>query len=103
MTTNKTCHVYVRVSTEDQAKGFSPKSQKSACIDYAKSQGYKVLNVFIEDGKSARTTQRPEFQKMLNDIKSKPVDAVVFYKVDRFARNVIDFANIRKEFKKHGN
>lgn len=98
----KACYVYIRVSTDDQVKGFSPENQKRACLDYAKSQGYQVMEIFEEDGKSARTTRRPEFQRMLKEVEERPVDAVVFYKVDRFARNVGDFANIRKEFKKYG-
>lgn|SRR3989344_8992821 len=100
----KTCYIYLRVSTEEQAtEGFSIDNQKRACTDYAKNNGYHVKNVYTEDGKSARTTDRAAFQEMFAAIKKDPVDAIVVYKIDRLARNVADFANIRKELRSYGN
>jgi len=99
----KDCYIYIRVSTDDQAtEGFSLDNQKRACLDYAKMNGYHVKRVFTDDGKSARTTDRPAFQELLKNVKETPVEAVVVYKIDRFARNVGDFSNIRKGFKKMG-
>lgn len=98
-----TCYIYCRVSTEEQANGgFSLDNQKRACMDFADSNRYIVKGIFIDEGKSARTTDRPEFQRMMGSIKQSPVDAVICYKIDRLARNVSDFGNIRKEFLKHG-
>lgn len=100
----KTCYIYLRVSTEEQAKeGFSIDNQKRACMDYAKMNGYEIKKIFTDDGKSARTTERPAFQEMFTLMKEKPVDALIFYKLDRLFRNVGDFANIRKELKTYGN
>lgn len=94
------CYLYIRVSTEEQAKeGFSIDNQKRACVDYAKMHDYQIKRVFVDDGKSARTMDRPAFQELLQAVKEIPADAVIIYKIDRFARNVGDFANIRKQFK----
>lgn len=99
----KTCYIYIRVSTDEQAKeGFSIDNQKRACVDYARNGGYQILKIFIEDGKSARTTDRPAFKELFNRIKEEPVDAIVFYKLDRMFRNVGDFSNVRKELKNYG-
>lgn len=99
----KICYVYIRVSTDEQAKeGFSIDNQKRACVEYAQMYGYHIKRIFVDDGKSARTTDRPAFQELLQAIKEYTVDAVIIYKIDRFARNVGDFANIRKEFKNLG-
>lgn len=99
----KTCYVYLRVSTDEQAsEGFSIDNQRRACLDYAQMYGYQTKKVFEDGGKSGRTTDRPAFQEMLTEIKEKPVEAVIIFKIDRFARNVGDFSNIRKEFKKMG-
>ena len=104
MDNTKSCYIYCRVSTEEQAReGFSLDNQKRACMDYAKTHGYLVKNVFVDEGKSARTVDRPEYQKLLLNIKNSPVSAIIFYKIDRIFRNVADFANTRKEFKKYGN
>lgn len=99
----KTCYVYCRVSTEEQAReGFSLDNQKRACTDYAKANGYLVKDVFVDEGKSARTVDRADYQRLLKSVKKTPVDAIIFYKIDRIFRNVADFANTRKEFKKYG-
>ncbi len=99
----KNCYIYLRVSTEEQAtEGFSIDNQKKACIDYAQMCGYHIKGVFKDEGKSGRTTDRPAFQELLEVIKEHPVEAVIIYKIDRFARNVGDFSNLRKEFKNIG-
>ncbi len=99
----KTCYVYLRVSTDEQAQqGFSIDNQKRACVEYAQMNSYHVKRIFIDDGKSGRTTDRPAFQELLNIIKEQSVDAVIIYKIDRFARNVGDFSTIRKQFKSMG-
>jgi site-specific DNA recombinase len=100
----KTCYIYLRVSTEEQAsEGFSIENQKRSCVDYAKNHGFNIKKIYTEDGKSARTTDRPVFQEMLSFAKEKPVDAIIFYKIDRLFRNVADFSTIRKELKSYGN
>ena len=99
----KSCYIYIRVSTEEQAKeGFSVDNQKRACLEYAKNNEYLVEDVFTDDGKSARTTERPAFQQLLGLVEKGHVEAVIIYKIDRFARNVGDFSSIRKHFKDLG-
>lgn len=63
---------------------------------------YHVKRVFEDGGRSGRTTDRPAFQELLAFLRESPVDAVIIYKIDRFARNVGDFSNIRKQFKQLG-
>ena len=95
----KNCFVYIRVSTDEQAtEGYSLDNQKRACREYAVNKGYHVKGYFVDDGKSGRTANRPEFQEMLGKLKEKEAECLVIYKIDRFARNVTDFSRIRKEF-----
>ncbi len=99
----KNCYIYLRVSTDEQAnEGFSIDNQKRACMDYAHMNGYHPKKVFEDGGRSGRTTDRPAFQDLLNSVKTTPVDAVIIYKIDRFARNVSDFSTVRKQFKEMG-
>ncbi|MBI2600474.1 recombinase family protein [Candidatus Daviesbacteria bacterium] len=99
----KNCYVYLRVSTDEQAnEGFSLDNQKRSCLDYAQMCGYHVKKVFEDGGRSGKTTDRPAFQELLALIQENSVDAVIIYKIDRFARNVGDFSNIRKQFKQLG-
>lgn len=94
---------YIRVSTTGQAEeGFSLDHQKSAIKDYCHNKGIKLLHVFVDEGRSGRTVNRPDFQEMLKKVKSKSPDCIVIYKIDRFARNIADFARIKKELKESG-
>lgn len=100
----KTCYIYIRVSTDEQAtEGFSIENQKRACKEYAINNGYHIKRIFVEDGKSARTTDRAAFQEMFSTLREEQADAIIVYKIDRLARNVADFANIRKELRNYGN
>ncbi len=99
----KRAYGYIRVSTVGQAEqGFSLDHQKQAIKDYCKVRNIQLLDVFVDEGKSGRTTNRPEFQQMLTNIKKGLADCVVIYKIDRFARNITDFSRLHKEFKKEG-
>ena len=94
---------YIRVSTVGQAEeGFSLDHQKEAIKDYCRTREMQLLQVFVDEGKSGRTVNRPEFQQMLKAIKEKGIDSVLIYKIDRFARNVTDFSRIWNEFKEKG-
>jgi len=99
----KNCYVYCRVSTVGQAEeGYGLDHQINSCKEYAHNHEYHIRKSFVDDGRSGRTTDRPEFQKMLKEIKEKGIDSVLIYKIDRFARNVTDFSRIWNEFKASG-
>ena len=94
----ETAYGYLRVSTTNQAEtGYSLDNQELAIKNYCKIQGFKLLRIFREDGRSGRTTNRPELQEMLRLINERKANNVVVYKFDRFARNLADFGRIRKE------
>jgi site-specific DNA recombinase len=96
--------IYVRVSTTAQAdEGNSLTTQERVCREYAARKEYKVLQVFVDAGESAKTANRTEFQKMLKlcAIKKNGINAVIVYKVDRFARSVEDHATVRALLKRY--
>ena len=57
--------IYVRVSTKDQVENFSLATQEKACGDYCAKFGMKVDQIFVEEGESAKTVNRVQFQKAL--------------------------------------
>ncbi len=96
--------VYCRVSTKDQAKNLSLGTQERACREYCDGQGLEVARVFVEEGESAKTAQRPEFLKLLAYC-SKHKDEIEFlvvYSVSRFARDKYDHHAVRSSLKKLG-
>lgn len=86
---------YCRVSTDEQVKfGFSIQAQKDALEKYCKEHKYKY-EFFIDEGISASSMKkRKALQEMLN--KSVIFDIILFTKLDRLSRNVLDANNINK-------
>lgn len=90
---------YLRKSTEEQST-FSLDSQKEYCQREAEARGYSLpqTHIFIDDGFSAKTTNRPALIKLLDLCKKKNqnIHAVIIYKIDRLARDTADYLGIRK-------
>ena len=68
----KICGLYMRVSTEDQAReGFSLSEQKERLEAFCKFKGYEIKDYYEDAGISAKTgNERPEFIRLIEDIKS---------------------------------
>ncbi len=97
--------MYYRVSTEDQAQfGVSLDQQKKNCLNYAESNNIEIVEMFHDDGVSAKTVDRPSLQEMLKfcRARSNKIDCVIVYKIDRLSRNVNDYSNIHLALKKLG-
>lgn len=88
--------VYIRVSTEDQAReGHSLDEQLDRIKAFCKFKEYNICKIYREDGKSAKDMKgRPEFQKMLKDICSDKINTVCIYKLDRLTRSIKDLEEI---------
>lgn len=86
---------YCRVSTEDQKKfGFSIQAQRDALEKYCKENKYKY-EFYIDEGISASSMKK---RKALNEMleKSNEFDMILFTKLDRLSRNVLDANNINQ-------
>lgn len=96
MTKKLRCYLYTRVSTEIQVDGYSLEAQKERLRKEAEHRGMKVVGEYSDEGKSGKNIKgRPEFQKMLGDIKDgkDKVDYVLVFKLSRFGRNAADTLN----------
>ena len=88
--------VYIRVSTEEQAEdALNLVNQEKRCTSYCQQKGLTIIETFIDAGKSARSTDRPEFQRMLSycKIRGNKVGYAVVQDLSRFARNNRDQAD----------
>ena len=97
--------IYIRVSTEEQLKGSSLEVQERICRDFALRSDYEIdKRVFIERGESAKTADRTELKKLLEYVANnhKDIYAVLVYKIDRFARNTLDHAQLKLFFSRYG-
>lgn len=98
---SKKAVIYIRVSSEEQVENFSLKTQEEICRRDAKYKGFEIVQVFREEGKSAKTILgRPELLRMLEFCRKnkKEVKAVFVYRLDRLSRQTADFLELRKRF-----
>src|SRR5436309_1842219 len=102
------CAIYTRVSTEhglDQEFN-SLDAQHEAASAYIKSQthaGWTLIRSRYDDGGySGGSTDRPDLQRLLDDIRARKLDVIVVYKVDRLTRSLADFAKLVELFDAQG-
>ncbi len=89
--------IYCRVSTKEQTKNLSLEIQEKACRDYCERYGLEVDRLFVEEGESAKTAHRPEFQKLVAYCRQnrKQIRYVVVYAISRFSRDKYDHYAVR--------
>jgi site-specific DNA recombinase len=94
--------VYVRVSTTEQAaEGYSIRAQTDRLKAYCVSQGWDIFEIYIDDGYSAKDTNRPNLERMMKHIEQNLIDCVLVYRLDRLTRSVRDLYNILETFDKY--
>ncbi|EOR20561.1 putative resolvase [Clostridium sartagoforme AAU1] len=94
--------IYVRVSTTYQADKDSLPLQKSDLINYSKFVlGIDDYEIFEDAGYSGKNTSRPDYQQMINRIKTGEFSHLLVWKIDRISRNLIDFCDMYEELKKY--
>src|SRR5215468_4898408 len=101
------CAIYTRVSTEqglDQDFN-SLDAQYEAASAYIKSQAHAgwtlVRSRYDDGGYSGGSTDRPNLQQLLDDVRCRKIDVIVVYKVDRLTRSLADFAKLVELFDTH--
>ena len=92
------CGLYLRVSTEDQAReGFSLPEQKERLEIFCKFKGYEIVDYYEDAGISAKTgNYRPEFERLKEDIKSKKINTIIALKQDRITRSIFDWEELMR-------
>jgi site-specific DNA recombinase len=102
------CAIYTRVSTEHglEQDFNSLDAQRDAGQAYIRSQahaGWTLIRSRYDDGGySGGSTERPALQRLLADVRTRKVDVIVVYKVDRLTRSLADFAKLVELFDDHG-
>lgn len=89
--------IYGRQSVEKK-DSISIESQIEFCKGMCIGEEYRL---YRDSGYSGKNTNRPDFSRMMGDIKSGVIKQVVVYKLDRISRSLLDFANIIEVFKQY--
>ena len=101
--------LYIRVSTEEQARiqDGSLVSQRKRLEEYVDGQNRrdpdwgKIIDVYVDEGRSAKDMNRPEFQRLLQDVRAGRVNLILASELSRMSRSIRDFCDIWDLFKKH--
>jgi len=92
------CRIYTRVSTDDQAKeGYSLAAQEQLCRERADQDGNVVSDLYCDDGYSGATLERPQLQRLLENLCRG--DVVYVYRLDRLSRDVEHMAILLRLFR----
>ena len=88
--------LYMRVSTEEQAKeGYSLPSQKRKLMAYCDAHDWSIVAIYTDEGISAKNIDdRPQAKQLLEDAKNNLFENILILKVDRLARNTRKLAMV---------
>lgn len=95
---------YIRVSTSEQClHGLSLQSQREALISYAQAHNMQVVDVYADEGITARKAlnKRLQFQRLIKDVQAGKIDLILVTKLDRWFRNIKDYHNTQEILEKH--
>ena len=93
--------IYARYSSDSQREE-SIEGQIRECTEFAEKNDMVVIEHYIDRAFSAKTDDRPDFQRMIKDSEKHKFEIVIVWKLDRFARNRYDSANNKRILRKNG-
>ena len=93
--------IYARYSSAEQREE-SIEGQLRECKEYAERHNMAIIETYCDRALSARTDERPQFQKMIQDSAKKQFTVVLVWKLDRFSRNRFDSATYRAVLRRNG-
>ena len=95
--------IYCRVSTTEQAEGYSLDAQEKFCRRFTEGNGYQIAGVYRDEGKSGTNLNRPALQDLLSKCQEdKSISGIIVQETDRLARNTKDHLTIRAILQKAG-
>ena len=102
--------IYLRVSTEEQARiqDGSLVSQRRRLEEYVELQNKReqgwglIIDTYCDEARSGKDMNRPEFQRMLEDVRTGRVNLILATELSRLSRSIKDFCGLWDLFKDHG-
>ncbi|MBC2149537.1 recombinase family protein [Listeria booriae] len=88
--------IYIRVSTDEQAKKFSIPAQERLAKAFCESKGWPIYKIYTDGGFSGKNLDRPALQEMLSE--TDKFDAVIVYRLDRLSRSQVDTMTLIETF-----
>lgn len=92
--------LYARLSSDDELQGDSNSiiHQKQILEEYAAANGFFSCQFYVDDGYSGTNFDRPDFQRMINDIENQIVGTVIVKDLSRLGRNYYQVGYYTEKF-----
>jgi site-specific DNA recombinase len=87
---------YIRESTEEQGRGYSPDGQRQAIARYAAERGLTLGEEYLDFETGRAADKRPGFQRLIEDAMEHRFDCVLVFHTSRFARNTVEAKRYKK-------
>ena len=101
--TIKEVGIWIRVSTEDQARGDSPEHHEKRALAYAEAKGWRVVETYRLEAVSGKAVMaHAEAKRMLADVRAGKISGLVFSKLARLARNTKELLEFSEIFRAEG-
>ena len=95
--------IWIRVSTEDQARGESPEHHEHRARAYAEIRGWEVVTLYNLAGVSGKAVlSHPEARRMMEDVRAGRISGLIFSKIARLARNTRELLEFAEFFQAQG-
>ena len=101
----KRCAAYIRVSTAEQmVHGKSLQAQREYLERFAAEHDMNLVGVYADEGKTARKElkKRKAIHALLEDVKAGKIDVIIFWRLDRWFRNLSDFYKVQDVLDEYG-
>lgn len=99
--TEQKAAIYLRYSCDKQREE-SIEGQRRVITDFAEKNGYRIVAEYVDRATSAKTDQRPNFLRMVEESAAREFQFIIVYALDRFSRNRYDSAFYKHKLKKNG-
>jgi site-specific DNA recombinase len=87
---------YIRESTEEQGRGYSPDGQRQAIARYASEHGMRLVEEYLDFETGRLADRRPDFQRLVAHAMEHRFDVVLVFHTSRFARNTVEAKHYKK-------
>lgn len=86
--------LYLRISGEEAAKGEKLNNQRDLLLSYVKTQNdLKIVDIYSDNGETGTNFDRPEWNRLMEDVRKKRISCIVVKDLSRFGRNYIETGN----------
>ncbi len=86
--------LYLRISGEEAAKGEKLNNQRDLLLSYAQKQNdLKIVDIYSDNGETGTNFDRPEWNRLMEDVRKKRITCIVVKDLSRFGRNYIETGN----------